>query len=90
MVKRVRFNLKQLMEKTTTATTTTMTITTTTTEPRPDASTYGRILPLLRQGWMVKQKIMHYGLFEQCLSEYNCSQGCHSGILPTTANDLCN
>ena len=61
MVKRVRFNLKQLMEKTTTATTTTMTITTTTTEPRPDASTYGMIMPLLRQGWLAKQKIMHYG-----------------------------
>ena len=53
MVKRVRFNLKQLMEKTTTATTTTTTITTTTTEPRPDASTYGMIMPLLRQGWLV-------------------------------------
>ena len=22
---------------------------------------YGRIMPLLRQGWLVKQKIMHYG-----------------------------
>ena len=89
MVKRVRFNLKQLVKKTTTATTTTTTITTTTTEPRPDASTYGRIMPLLRQRWlvMVKQKIMHYGLFEQCFSEYHCSQGCHRGILPTTAND---
>ena len=72
MVKRVRFNLKQLMEKTTTATTTTTTITTTTTEPRPDASN-GRIMSLLRQRWLVKQKIMHYGLFEQCFSEYHCS-----------------
>ena len=41
MVKRVRFNLKQLMKKTTTTATTTKTTTTTTTttEPRPDAST---------------------------------------------------
>ena len=22
---------------------------------------YGRIMPLLRQGWLVRQKIMHYG-----------------------------
>ena len=24
---------------------------------------YGRIVPLLRQGWLVRQKIMHYGFF---------------------------
>ena len=24
---------------------------------------YGRIMPLLRQGWLVRQKIMHYGFF---------------------------
>ena len=47
-----------------------------------------RMMPLLRQGYLVKQKIMHYGLFEQCLPGCLCSQGCHRGTLPTTANDV--
>ena len=25
---------------------------------------YGRIMPLLRQGWLVRQKIMHYGFLD--------------------------
>ena len=29
---------------------------------------YGRIMPLLRQGWLVRQKIMHYGFFGECFS----------------------
>ena len=35
---------------------------------------YGRIMPLLRQGWLVRQKIMHYGFFGQCFSGCLCSQ----------------
>ena len=25
---------------------------------------YGKIMPLLRQGWLVRQKIMHYGFLD--------------------------
>ena len=25
---------------------------------------HGRIMPLLRQGWLVRQKIMHYGFLD--------------------------
>ena len=35
---------------------------------------YGRIMPLLRQGWLVRQKIMHYGFFGQCFSGCLCNQ----------------
>ena len=44
---------------------------------------YGRIMPLLRQGWLVRQKIMHYGFFGQCFSGCLCSQEETSQLQPT-------
>ena len=35
---------------------------------------YGSVIPLLRQGWLVRQKIMHYVFFGQCFSGCFCSQ----------------
>ena len=43
---------------------------------------YGRIMPLLRQGWLVWQKIMHYGFLDNASQDAfaakrkhpNCSQ----------------
>ena len=43
---------------------------------------YGRIMPLLRQGWLVRQKIMHYGFFGQCFSGCLCSQEETSQLQP--------
>ena len=41
----------------------------------------GRIMPLLRQGWLVRQKIMHYG-FWTMLSGCLCSQEETSQLQP--------
>ena len=43
---------------------------------------YGRIMPLLRQGWLVSQKIMHHGFFGQCFSGCLCSQEETSQLQP--------
>ena len=43
---------------------------------------YGRIMPLLRQGWLVRQKIMHYGFFGQCFSGCLCSHEETSQLQP--------
>ena len=43
---------------------------------------YGRIMPLLRQGSLVRQKIMHYGFFGQCFSGCLCSQEETSQLQP--------
>ena len=46
---------------------------------------YGWIITLLRQGWLMKQKIMHYGLFEQC-TMYNVQ--CLSQVQSTLLKSL--
>ena len=43
---------------------------------------YGRIMPLLRQGWLVRQKIMHYGFFGQCFPGCLCKQEETSKLQP--------
>ena len=51
---------------------------------------YGRIMPLLRQGWLVRQKIMHYGFLDNASQDAfaakrkhpNCSQYYFFGRFP--------
>jgi len=42
----------------------------------------GKIMPLLRQGWLVRQKIMHYSFFGQCFLGCLCSQEETSHLKP--------
>ena len=51
---------------------------------------YGRSMPLLRQGWLVRQKIMHYGFLDNASQgafaakrkHPNCSQNYFFGRFP--------
>ena len=51
---------------------------------------YGRIMPLLRQGWLVRQKIIHYGFLDKASQDAfaakrkhpNCSQYYFFGRFP--------
>ena len=51
---------------------------------------YGRIMPLLRQGWLVRQKITHYGFLDNASQDafaarrkhLNCSQYYFFGRFP--------
>ena len=43
---------------------------------------YGRIMPLLRQGWLVRQKIMHYGFLDNVSQDAFASQEETSQLQP--------
>ena len=48
---------------------------------------YGRIMPLLRQGWLVRQKIMHYGFLDNASQDAFAAKRKHSNCTPPVGSD---